>query len=44
MTDAGIDALAAIRPAARAATQELLAPLDEDEQAQLRALLARLLP
>ncbi|ERJ18079.1 5'-methylthioadenosine phosphorylase protein [Salinisphaera shabanensis E1L3A] len=44
LTDAGTVALADIRPAAQAATQELLTPLDDDEQAQLRALLARLLP
>jgi len=31
-----------IRPAAQAATQELLSPLNADEQAQLRGLLSRL--
>ena len=44
MTAAGMAGLEKVRPAARAATQELLAPLNEDEQAQLRALLARLVP
>lgn len=42
LTQAGIDALAEIGPAARASTDELLAPLDETEQAQLRSLLGRL--
>ncbi|MES1952281.1 MarR family transcriptional regulator [Salinisphaera sp. S4-8] len=44
MTAAGMAGLEKVRPAARAATQELLAPLNDDEQAQLRALLARLVP
>ncbi|WP_353225894.1 MarR family transcriptional regulator [Salinisphaera sp. C84B14] len=44
LTEDGIAALADIRPAAGAATQALLAPLGADEQTQLRALLARLLP
>ncbi|MDA3919060.1 MAG: MarR family transcriptional regulator [Salinisphaera sp.] len=43
LTDAGRESLdQQVRPAARAATDELLAPLDATEQAQLRSLLARL--
>ena len=44
LTEDGVAALAKIRPAARAATQALLAPLDNNEQTQLRTLLVRLLP
>jgi len=43
LTPAGVDALAEIRPAARASTDELLSPLDDAERAQLRDLLARLI-
>lgn len=42
LTDTGVAALAEARPAARAATEELLGPLDANEQAQLRSLLGRL--
>lgn len=45
LTDTGRESLdREVRPAALAATNELLAPLDRDEQAQLRHLLSRLYP
>ena len=43
MTTDGRTALESIRPAAAAAIDEVLAPLDETERDQLRALLTRLL-
>lgn len=43
LTAEGVDALAAIRPATAAATDELLAPLDDHERKQLQTLLMRLL-
>jgi len=42
MTDEGVAALAAIRPAARSSTDELLSPLTSDEREQLRSLLSRI--
>jgi len=42
LTQAGVERLAALAPAVRAARDELLAPLSADEQDQLRGLLIRL--
>lgn len=43
LTEAGEQALAEIKPAVTEAKKELLAPLSEDEQDQLRDLLMRLI-
>lgn len=42
MTDEGVAALASIRPAARASTDELLEPLNDSERETLRSLLTRI--